>query len=88
MEEVRFSFASAGEPGPPETAQFGGCLVLPVAKSIFRFVLQRLGPRAPLPADSPILAWCGDEEGKEAVYRFRLVCSDVIRTLGVDETFA
>ncbi|CAE7207227.1 unnamed protein product [Symbiodinium natans] len=67
VEEVRFSFASAGEPGPPETAQFGGCLVLPVAKSIFRFVLQRLGPRAPLPADSPILAWCGDEEGKEAV---------------------
>ena len=57
-------------------------------KSIFRLVLQHLGPQAPLPTDSPLLAWCADEEGKEAVYRFRLVCSDLTRTLGVDETFA
>ena len=83
-----FSFASAGEPGPPETAQFGSCVVLPVVKTIFRLVLRHLGPQAPLPTDSPLLNWSAAEDGKRAVYRFRLECSDSSKLLGLTETFA
>ena len=83
-----FSFASAGEPGPPATAQFGTELALPLLKACFRLVLQHLGPQAPLPTDSPLLAWSACDRGQEAVYRFRLMCSDLRRTLNVDETFA
>ena len=79
-----FSFASAGEPGPPAGTE----LALPLLKACFRLVLQHLGPQAPLPTDSPRLAWSACDEGQEAVYRFRLMCSDLRRTLNVEETFA
>ena len=83
-----FSFASAGEPGPPDTAQFGNYVAIPVVKAVFRLVLQHLGPQAPLPTDSPLLSWATDESGQAAVYRYRLLCSDLTRTLPVQEPFA
>ncbi|CAE7236068.1 unnamed protein product [Symbiodinium sp. CCMP2592] len=83
-----FSFAAAGEPGPPQTAQFGQQVALPILKRIFRIVLRTLGPHSPLPTDSPLLSWVADAEGLQAVYEFRLLCSDLTKTLDMDETFA
>lgn len=83
-----FSFAAAGEPGPPTTAQFGQQVALPLLKRVFRIVLRTLGPHSPLPTDSPLLSWNADAEGLQAVYEFRLKCSDLTKTLDMDETFA
>jgi len=83
-----FSFAAAGEPGPPTTAQFGQQVALPLLKRVFRIVLRTLGPHSPLPTDSPLLNWNADAEGLQAVYEFRLKCSDLTKTLDMDETFA
>ncbi|CAE7471918.1 Usp36 [Symbiodinium sp. CCMP2592] len=65
-----FSFAAAGEPGPPQTAQFGQQVALPILKRIFRIVLRTLGPHSPLPTDSPLLSWVADAEGLQAVCEF------------------
>ena len=81
-----FSFASGREPGPPHSSQFGNDVVLPLVKSYFRLVLQHLGPQAPFLSNSPLLRWSADDAGKQAVYQFRLVCSDITRTLFTKET--
>ena len=83
-----FSFAGGGEPGPPATAQFGQQIALPILKRLFRIVLRTLGPHSPLPTDSPLLSWSADAEGLQAVYELRLLCSDLTKTLDMDETFA
>ena len=50
-----FSFAAAGEPGPPKMANFGVDVVLPVVKDFFRTVLKTLGPHAPLHSEAKLL---------------------------------
>ena len=83
-----FSFAAAGEPGPPKMANFGVDVVLPVVKDFFRTVLKTLGPHAPLHSEAKLLNWCSSEVSQDAVYHYRCLCHELTKTLSVDETFA
>eukprot|EP00438_Fugacium_kawagutii_P009631 Skav214980 [mRNA] locus=scaffold508:78764:83263:- [translate_table: standard] len=83
-----FSFAAAGDPGPPQMAEFGSKVVLPYVKDIFRAVLKTVGPHAPLPTDSPLLQWSCSAASQEEVYSYRLLCHSFTKTLSMDETFA
>ena len=57
---------------------------MPVIKNIFRLV----GPQSTLPTDSPLLTWATDEAGRQAVYQYGLIYSDLTKTLHVEEPFA
>lgn len=84
-----FSFAAAGDPGPPQMAEFGAQVVLPYVKAMFRAVLKTIGPHAPLPTDSPLLQWACSAASQHEVYSYRLLCHAFTKTpLSMDETFA
>ena len=83
-----FSFGAAGPPGRPATSQFGQDVALPIAKQFFRLLLQRLGPQAPLPTDSPLFTWNGGEDVTEAVWSFRDTCFRLNQEHTQDETNA
>lgn len=85
-----FSFAAAGAPGPPNMADFGTRVVLPVVKDIFRTVLKTVGPHAPLPTDAELLSWSSSTAVQEEVHLYRCLCHAFTKTLSMDmdETFA
>ncbi|CAJ1363411.1 unnamed protein product, partial [Effrenium voratum] len=85
-----FSFAAAGEPAPPEFASFGADVAIPVLKNLFRLLLSKIGPHAPIASDNPVLSWSCSEEARAAVHGFRVVCHELTQTLGgqITETFA
>ena len=85
-----FSFAAAGAPGPPNMADFGTRVVLPVVKDIFRTVLKTVGPHAPLPTDAELLSWSSSTAAQEEVHLYRCLCHAFTKTLAMDmdETFA
>ena len=74
---------------PPAMADFDCAVATPIAKHVFREILQRLGPHSPLPSQSPLLTWQGSAAAKDAVHAYRVMCHAATRTLLKDEeTFA
>ena len=87
-----FSFAAAGAPGPPEMADFGAQVVIPLIKDFFRAVLQSLGPHAPLPTQSDLLTWSCSAATQRHVHLYRCLCHSFTKTcelsVSMEETFA
>lgn len=83
-----FSFAAAGEPGPPSMAEFESTVAIPILKEIFHLMLKTLGPHAPLPSDAPLLHWSTMKATQEDVHLYRVLCHELTRTMPMDETLA
>ena len=83
-----FSFAAAGEPGPPNMASFESKVVVPILKDLFLSMLKTLGPHAPLPSDAPLLHWSTVKATQEDVHLYRVLCHELTRTIPMDETLA
>ena len=83
-----FSFAAAGEPGPPSMASFESRVVVPILKELFLSMLKTLGPHAPLPSDALLLHWSTLKATQEDVHAYRVLCHELTRTTPMDETLA
>ena len=83
-----FSFAAAGEPGPPSMAEFESTVAIPILKEIFHLMLKTLGPHAPLPSDAPLLHWSTTKATQEDVHLYRVFCHELTRTMPMDGTLA
>ena len=84
-----FGFGKAGEPGPPEEANFGNDVVLPLIKDLFRLILRHLGPHAP--PEPKVFRWeIENEDVKRAVHSWsdRRLCNDITRVRAdINDTF-